>query len=293
MSIESLKSYLEDTKLSQSKVASQLGVSPAVISQYLAGSYKGDTDKLDKAVAELIARRADKAKEVKADFVATTTAKKIMRTCTLAHTTNDIYLVIGEAGLGKTVALKQYAQNTSNVLLLEIDPTFNVKVLLTQLCEKLGITLSTNRTNNFMLESIVSKLKDSERLLIVDEAELLSYKCLEIIRRIHDKARIGVILAGMPKLIANLKGTRGEYKQLYSRVGFAFDMKNKLPDDDIALLCQKALGTDEFNAKLIKVSYGNARRLSKILKGIVRMAQNEKVAVNGEHIDEVLGMLID
>lgn len=293
MSIEILKSYIEDTKLSQSKVASQLGVSPAVVSQYLMGNYKGDLGKLDKAVTELIARSKDKAKEVKTEFVATLSAKKIMRTCALAHTTNDIYLVIGEAGLGKTMALKQYAANTSNVLLLEIDPTFNVKVLLTQLCEELGITLSTNRTTNFMLESIVTKLKDSERLLIVDEAELLSYKCLEIIRRIHDKAGIGVILAGMPKLIANLRGTKGEYKQLYSRVGFAFDMKNKLPDGDIAMLCQKALDTDEFNAKLIKVSYGNARRLSKILKGIVRMAQNENVGVSGEHIDEVLGMLID
>lgn len=65
MSIEILKSYIEDTKLSQSKVASQLGVSPAVVSQYLMGNYKGDLGKLDKAVTELIARSKDKAKEVK------------------------------------------------------------------------------------------------------------------------------------------------------------------------------------------------------------------------------------
>lgn len=293
MSVTLLQQYMKDVGLSQSKVASQLGVSPAVISQYLKGTYTGNTNALDQAVVQLIHRQADKAKEVKSEFVATQTAKKVIRTCDLAHTTNDIYLVIGGAGLGKTMALKQYTQRTANVVMLEIDPTYSVKVLLLELCNKLGITLGASRSNHAMFDAIIEKLKDSERLLIIDEAELLSYKALEIIRRIHDKAGIGVVLAGMPQLIANLRGNKGEYKQLYSRIGFALDLKNKLPDEDVALICQSVLGTDEFDGKLIKASHANARRLSKLLRGISRMAQVQGEAVNETHIDEFVEMLID
>lgn len=62
------------------------------------------------------------------------------------------------------------------------------------------------------------ELRDSGRLLMVDEAELLLYRALEVLRRLHDKAGIGIVLAGMPRLLINLKGRRGEFAQLLPAV---------------------------------------------------------------------------
>lgn len=293
MNIDMLKDYIEKTKFSQSKIATMLGVSPAVVSQYLKGEYKGDVEAVNKKVAQMLERQAEKAKDVKTDFVMTKTANRILEICGLAHAMSDIYLVIGEAGLGKTMALKQYVSQNSNVIMLEIDPTFSVKVLLNELCNKLGIVVSGSKSNHHMMDLIVEKLKGSERLLIIDEAELLAYKPLEILRRIHDKAGMGMVLAGMPHLRANLRGGKGEYKQLYSRVGLALDIKKRLPSEDIALLCQNALGTDEFNEKLDKVSYGNARRLSKLLRGVNRLAVVNKKSVDLAMIERFAEMLID
>lgn len=293
MNIDMLKDYIEKTKFSQSKIATMLGVSPAVVSQYLKGEYKGDVEAVDKKVAQMLERQAEKAKDVKTDFVMTKTANRILEICGLAHAMSDIYLVIGEAGLGKTMALKQYVSQNSNVIMLEIDPTFSVKVLLNELCNKLGIVVSGSKSNHHMMDLIVEKLKGSERLLIIDEAELLAYKPLEILRRIHDKAGIGIILAGMPRLRANLRGQKGEYKQLYSRVGLALDIQSRLPSEDIALLCKNALGTDEFSEKLDKVSQGNARRLSKLLRGVNRLAVVNQRAVDLAMIERFAEMLID
>lgn len=293
MSIALLEQYMQEHGLSQAQVASQLGKSPAVVSQYLKGVYKGDVGSIDKAVEQLVSRSIDKAKDVKTDFVMTKTAERILETCALAHAMNDIYLVIGEAGLGKTMALKQYVVQNPSVIMIEIDPTFSVKVLLTELCNKLGIVITGSKSNHHMMDLIVEKLKGSERLLIVDEAELLAYKPLEILRRIHDKAGIGMVLAGMPRLRANLRGQKGEYKQLYSRVGLALDIQSRLPSEDIALLCEKALGTDEFNDKLDKVSHGNARRLSKLLRGVHRLAVLNKKPVDLAMIERFAQMLID
>lgn len=291
MSVILLTQYMSDTKLSQAKIAHMFGVSPAVISQYIKGTYTGDTKAIDDKVAQLLNRAKDKASDIKTSFVATTTAKKILDVCGMAHTMNDINLVIGEAGLGKTVALKHYAETTAGVVLIETDPTFSPKILLVELCNKLGIVPA--RGNHDNLAAISEKLKDSERLLMIDEAELLNYKCLEIIRRIHDMTGVGVVLAGMPRLRANLRGKRGEYKQLYSRVGFACDIKDKLPDEDVDLLIENAISTGEFNTKLRDASHGNARRLNKLLRGLNRVAKLNNKPISVSMIERVSGMLID
>lgn len=291
MSVELLKQYQQDNGLSQAKLATLLGVSPAVISQYLKGEYKGDVDNIDKKVGEMLGRARDKACDVKTDFVATPTAQKILEVCSMAHTMNDINLVIGEAGLGKTMAIKHYAQTVENVVLIETEPTFSPKVLLIELCNKLGIPPS--RSNHDNIANIIEKLNGSDRLIIIDEAELLSYKCLEVIRRIHDKSGVGVILAGMPRLRTNLRGKRGEYKQLYSRIGFVCDLADRLPDSNIGELAYGVLGTDEFNESLVKASNGNARRLSKLIRGVNRIAKMNNKPINAKMVQRISEMLID
>lgn len=291
MSRELLQNFKDSQGLSQAKLATMLGVSSATVSQYLGGTYSGDIQSLDKKVRELVERAKDKARDIKADFVPTTTAKKIMDVCGMAHAMNDINLVIGEAGLGKTMALKQYAKTVENVVLIETDPTFSPKVLLVELCNKLGIVPTRNNHDN--TTAVIEKLAGSERLLIIDEAELLNYRCLEIIRRIHDKSGVGVILAGMPQLRSNLRGKRGEYKQLYSRVGFACDIKNRLPDEDVAMLAASALGGDDYQDELVRASGGNARRLNKILRGVNRLAVLNNKPVSAKMIELTVNMLID
>lgn len=291
MSIQLLKEYMENTGLSQAKASAQLSVSPSVVSQYLKGIYKGDVIAVDKAVIELVERYRSKQKDVATDFVQTPTASRILEICGLAHDMSDIYLVIGEAGLGKTMALKEYAARKSNVVMMEVDPTFTAKVMLQELCTLLGITAARN--SHAMMTAVIDKLKGGDRLLIVDEAELLSYKPLEILRRIHDKTGCAIVLAGMPKLRANLRGARGEYKQLFSRIGLALDIKMRLPAADINMFCEAALGTDDFNERLYEVSKGNARRLNKLLRGVRRMAVINDVPVNEAMIERFAEMLID
>lgn len=122
---------------------------------------------------------------------------------------------------------------------------------------------------------------------------MLAYKSLEIIRRIHDMAKIGVVLAGMPRLRANLRGKKGEYKQLYSRIGFVGDLSDRLPEQDIGLLSQATIGTDAFNAKLYEACHGNARRLNKLLRGVNRLSKLNNRPIDEAMINKFTQMLID
>ncbi|ENU1229376.1 ATPase, partial [Providencia rettgeri] len=111
-----------------------------------------------------------------------------------------------------------------------------------------------------------------------------------------DKSGVGIVLAGMPRLILNLKGKRGEYKQLYSRVGFALRMGESLPEDDITnmitTMLPEASEPEVLNA-LYKACKGNARRLFKFLRGISNGSQISGQPIDVQMVHEFSEMLIN
>ncbi len=292
MKNQELRALMDSKGYQQKQVAQLLGVSVATVSLYLKGEYNGNVAEMDRKVSELIER--DKAKVVEAKynaaFVPTLAARRGMEVMAFAHVEGEINVIYGSAGLGKTQMLKEYARRNSSAVLIEVDPSCTPKVLLRKVAEAVGA--NARGVNNELLDSIVSKLKGSERLLMIDEAELLSTRSLEFIRRIHDLTGVGVVLAGMPRLLINLKGKNNELAQLYSRVGFACDLGNALSEEDLGLLAESALGTSEFNAPLIKASNGNARRLSKLMRGVVRSSEINQTPISKELVEQYSKMLI-
>lgn len=277
---EQLQHYMQQSGMSQNQVAKAIGKSASVVSQYLKGIYQGNTAEIDNAVQRLIGRHKEKVVERKFDsqFVMTEAAERCLDVIHIAHVEHEISVVYGAAGLGKTQALKQYVRENPETIFVEVEPSCSPKVLLRLLCQKLG--QNDTGLNHELFERIISKL-GADNLIIIDEAELLSTKSLEYIRRIHDLTQCGVVLAGMPRLIINLKGKYGELAQLYSRVGVACDLGNALTEEDIGKLAETGLKTDAFNTLLYKVSQGNARRLNKLMRGVIRVAE-----MHGKNIDE-------
>ena len=100
----------------------------------------------------------------------------------------------------------------------------------------------------------------------------------------------------MPRLIINLKGKRGEYQQLYSRVGLALNIGDSLPQEDICdiavSMLPDAAGTD-VSAALFKASHGNARRLFKLVRGVSRHSEISGQAVSAGAVRKFAEMLIN
>lgn len=279
---EQLARFMEQKGLTQTQVAKALGKSVAVINQYLKGTYKGVNKDIDEAVDRLIKRQNDKVVErhFNGEFVPTSVAESCLDIIASAHIEHKTGLLYGASGLGKTMAIKQYVSQNPEVLLIEVDPSYSPKVLLSVLCQKLGV--NEVGLNHELFERVLSRLSE-DRLIIVDEAELLNTRSLEFLRRIKDKSGCGLVLVGMPRLLVNLKGKYGELAQLYGRIGLAWNLGNALPEEDIALLAEKGLGTNEFNDLLFKESKGNARRLNNLMTGAIRIAE-----LNDRKVDELV-----
>ncbi|HIB1368004.1 TPA: AAA family ATPase [Salmonella enterica subsp. enterica serovar Muenchen] len=293
--ITQLKDVMDAHGYSQGQVARAIGRSSATMNQYLQGKYNGDIADMEERIGHFLRRVREKQNALRIDerFVSTPTASKGLEVLSYAHLESEICVLYGAAGLGKTMILKEYARRDSNVIFIEADPGFTARTLLEELCGRLR--LSKNGNIHALIEVCVEKLKDSGRLLVIDEAELLPYRALEVIRRLHDKAGIGVVLAGMPRLIVNLKGKRGEYAQLYSRVALALDLGNALARQDfdqIALDLMPEAEDQKVSDALYEQSKGNARRLFKMARGVYRMCDISKKDVSVTAIEKFSEMLI-
>ena len=281
---------------SQTQVARAIGKSAAVINQYLQGKYAGDVPAIDALAHSFINREAEKEKSQKitARFVPTVTSRKGMEVIRYAHLDGDLNVIVGAAGLGTTMILREYAAQHRDALLIEADPGYTARVVLEELCNLLGLSKRGNMHE--LSEACIAALRDSGRLLMVDEAENLPYRALETLRRIHDKSGIGMVLAGMPRLIINLKGKRGEYQQLYSRVGFALCIGDSLPQSDITDIAVSMLpgaGSQDVSEALFKASHGNARRLFKLVRGVSRHSEISGNAVSAGAVRKFAEMLIN
>jgi len=124
-----------------------------------------------------------------------------------------IALVYGEPGLGKTQTLLWWATQ-NNAVYVRCNHMMSSRWLLSEIAEELDEIPYYNSAELF--KQIETKLKQEPRVVIVDEIDYLlaNSHAIEILRDLHDKTNIPVILAGMGK--ANRKLMR--YKHLYDRL---------------------------------------------------------------------------
>ena len=215
--IKQLKDYMARNGASQTKVANAMGISPATLSYFIKGTYTGDIDAICDKVKDFLEIEAQRDTIKQSEgIVQTKCFKTIHKFCSLVLSHQICGMLTGDAGCGKTTALKAFAKAHPSVILIEADHGYTAKALFDELCAELG--LDERGSLHEKLVRVVNKLNDSGRLVIIDEAEHLPYRALELIRRVHDKAGVGIAYCGMPRLEKNVQGDKNHYAQLNSRI---------------------------------------------------------------------------
>ena len=287
---EQLKQLMKRKKLSFATVSKALGIARSRLNMWINGNYPGNTSKIETAVRAFIEREKLRDTKHTIDFMLTSVARIVFEVAETCHVEGEIGVCCGMAGLGKTSAVKEYARQNSDVILIEADFGYTARVLFSEIHKKLGFE-GTGTTHSMIIE-IIDRLKDSGRLIIVDEAEHLPYKSLELLRRLHDKADIGILLTGMPRLIENLRGKRKQYAQLYSRVGMAKKLNN-LSIEDTKLIINNVLpDKDHLAEDFHKLSLGNTRILSKLIMRSITLAEINNEPLEREIIAETSNILL-
>lgn len=285
-----LRELMDNHNYSTAFVANATGLAKSTISMWLNGNYNGKNDKITDAMNNFIQREKERSVENDLPFVDISIVKYVSEIGRLCHTQGKIGVCVGRAGLGKTVAVKKYIKDFQDSIFIESDSGYTAKSLLKETHRRLG--LSGKGSVYDLMDEVVRKLNQSGRLLIVDEAENLPYRALEITRRIHDKTGVGVLLIGRSILLENLKGYNNQYDQLYSRVKYTKIIDRLLIQDVIKIL--ESIGQDTKLAETyLLYSDGNTRRLEHLISHSISVAKfNRKAMVDETVIKQTSKLLM-
>lgn len=285
-----LRELMDSHNYSTAFVANATGLAKSTISMWLNGNYNGKNDKITDAMNNFIQREKERSVENDLPFVDISIVKYVSEIGRLCHTQGKIGVCVGRAGLGKTVAVKKYTKDFQDSILIESDSGYTAKSLLKEIHRRLGLFGKGSVYD--LMDEVVRKLNQSGRLLIVDEAENLPYRALEITRRIHDKTGVGVLLIGRSILLENLKGYNNQYDQLYSRVKYTKIIDRLLIQDVIKIL--ESIGQDTKLAETyLLYSDGNTRRLEHLISHSISVAKfNRKAMVDETVIKQTSKLLM-
>ncbi|WP_334088619.1 AAA family ATPase, partial [Helicobacter typhlonius] len=279
---EELEIFLESQGLSQAALGRALGVSSASISTFRKGEYKGNNKELGRKIKLYLDNYAKKSSKDIKEVAIFESKDKQMADFVMSEAVRDkeIAIIVGCAGSGKSTIAKDYARLHPNAILIEATLHSTARVILDELCERLHISGGRNLHEKVIL--IAKELKRRDVVILIDEAEHLSVRALEDLRRIWDFSSVPLILFGTEILLKNLIGKNGELRQLYSRIGGKWNMKG--------------LSQEECEALFIKgihaYTKGNFRSSSKLYAKAARLAELHDVKLDKDIIAQAVSMII-
>lgn len=267
-----VSSLIESKRVTSSQIAQEISVSPSTLSQILNDQYKANPAKIIEKLGNWLRMRdqRDANPSVDPGFVMTQTAKQIMDDLSYAQMTESIVVLYGASGVGKSKTLDEYQRTNNNVWKVTASPS---RSTLTECLYEIAMELGMDqapRTKGPLSRVIRQRLKGSEGLVIVDEADHLDYPTLEELRILQEETGIGMALVGNNKVYTQLTGGRRneDFARLFSRIAKKRGIhKTKQADVKAVAAAWNIAGETEINL-MIQISErpGGLRLLSKTLK---------------------------
>ena len=204
LAVRWLHSYYYDNGLSLAEVGKEISYDAGNVSKFFSGKYEGDWTAVTKAIKRLRKIVEERASINRAPYIETSLYKDIEDYCQAALLYRKIVFLYGESQVGKTAALKHYAEkhNHGETVYVEMPVGGSLTNFTSALCARMRF-VAENRNENNMLK--ITRALTPNNLLIVDEASRTlqsrvygtsSLKTLDFIRSIHDNSGCGVVLCG-------------------------------------------------------------------------------------------------
>ncbi len=261
--IERITTWMAERSYTQAALARLSRVAASTLNQILNGGYVTSPSKQLSSVQSAM-RHAEETTSDAVQPVETSVFKLGQSCCAMARRYRNFAVLSCYVGTGKTFSIKHYAATHSNTHLIEATPTMTTQSLVKLLAKRVaGFEGKGSIADRF--DAVVDALRNTDSLLIIDEAETLTPHQLHTLRRLRDLANIGILLCGTEHLSGLIKPEHGQFDQIRSRCGFWPDTVRGITKEDAAALVQSGFGTeeiaDEVVQRLYQYSKGSARML--------------------------------
>ena len=218
---QQLKDYIESVG-SQSKAAKALGWSAAYLSTYLSDSFKGDLEKFEGSLKEAFSTKTAaeqlKSAEVGDAYKPTSISQSVYETIRLCHLKGGLAIECGDAGIGKTMACKKYAETyPTSTIYVTVNPCLvTLSAFLKLLCRTQKIQTSGRKDEMWL--RLADSFSGERKVLIIDEAQHLPIKTIEAIRAFFDdNPLLGICLVGNIETVTNTGKSKEAFAQIRNR----------------------------------------------------------------------------
>lgn len=263
---------------SQSKFAQAMGWSTGKVSQLLAGKYNSEEEAVREAMKKfwgenynaLSATEPFVPIRINPDvIVRTKDFNNVVNLCNglldpSSSLTASIGLVTGEAGRGKTTAVKRFAAENSNAQYI-LYMGYTRSALFRTIAEALVNRSYTSYYQNLNLIMECTRLY--RKLIIIDEADRMPLSLLEDLRTLNESGLVPVLFVGEPKLASTCK----KLDRIESRIRRPRIEFSKLDSITLATLYEEACG--------LRISKETADELLRLSDRDFRVAANDMQSI--------------
>ncbi|HWP52210.1 MAG TPA: AAA family ATPase [Clostridia bacterium] len=284
-----LKNFQDKSGASVADIAREIAYSRTTVSRYINGKYDSDPIELEAKLEKYLTKHTGVQNQVtvpvtkpaatkRPQFYGSRDAKAVLGVCQSCQEFVGMGLVVGRSGYGKTHTLREYAK-LPRVAYVECDDTMSSRDLVEAIEEALGIPSGYGtiwrRTKGIRHFFDINQ----GYLLIIDEADKLiskyTQKKMEVLRAIFDKSSVGIVMAGEPKLEAQVKGY---LERMANRVEFYARLNGLAPSEVEGFLNGFDIADDamlELKARACNSQTGCFRLLDRTLSNVFRILKDE------------------
>ena len=226
---------------------------------------------------------------MKNEFIITGNTTKFIKICQELEDPSSLIgpslaMVTGPAGRGKTETSRHYAVNSNAIYI----PPMNIRspeMVLREISFELAGTRPSR--SDACLAIIGEEMSKSRRLIMIDEADLLEMKVLEMLRNVNERFACPIMLIGEEEL----KGKIGSRRRLASRIRRRMDF-GAINQQDIGFFFKQSMGlkvSPDITAIIQKHANGDWRPVLTTAIGIERAMKASNVTeITPEMVNDVL-----
>ncbi len=269
-------------------VADQMGKSPDLIKSYLKNDLGSHAKMVVQGTIRHFLDRHEQSKPLPEGpvFSATAVSRSLWEICQWCNEKGEMGMITGPAGIGKTMTISRYKKKHGNVSIVTAGIARKSEgAILEAIAENFAIKLY-GRSNAVYLDRISARLRETRRLLILDEMHFGTWGAFEAVRQLWDQSQSGIVFIGQERMLDQMRGKRNTYlyDQIFSRIAIKRQVGGDIPREDVKLLA------GSFSVELDRRSVdflhqkacgpGHFRTLTNILKLAVQMSEMSKKPIN-------------
>lgn len=276
-----IKQYQLNKELSQNKLATEIGISPAQLSNVM------NEDKWHKVSDEKWQSLANRFLPNDWQILPTSNLTAVKRICEDAQYYSESFFLLEHTGSGKTEGLRQYAKDTPNAYLITCNQLMSRKDLLRAILQTLGITTSGRIID--LMEIVIEHLSRMEKpLLLFDETDKLTDGCLLVLKVIYDRLefKCGFVNAGTEALEIRVRknalkdkiGWQELKRRFFQNVKRLkkFNIKDPVIANEIQAICEANSITMPSQIETVKNKASNFGDVRTLCRNFIRLNRRQR-----------------